>query len=908
MACSESDFVFLILTHMEDDGCTFWAQQHSPTIKLDLEHMTSRMEKIASSNPCMIDDPIKGRVYGCKFIDDSWYRCKLLFSISKTKYLVQYIDYGNCEETIQGSLLNVPIDLQESSMPAMAHRFRLHDIFVDHDKVEMVQKCVESMCNDCFVKAHLKTALESPPTEVVLYNDEGRSICDLLLKTGLAKSSSLVEAKANVIMSPPLVSKAQKYRNPLLISSSDDSGDDYNNNIFRKYSPTKVKFTSQSSGFDSMTEGEFDSFSKGDGGRKKKMNTKVQCEFCQENKDELQRMRLSMLKMQQELADNGHKISELEEKEAIWKKKYSEIEGKQIGKETQTEEKQNHVSEEQKKLEDLEIPDQKSDIASPSEQVVTSCSSDEVDNSAVINPTKVSPMKKSANEFVMDANTIMKKVILPTFDFTKKLSSSCKIIDDCRKYYENLREIVANIKLQIDNKVNQNSDGFLSLVAMRNTVLLDLQQTIRSTLPLISLPEDELLKERVHIFMVPLKKLVEDCEMENLDGDIGVSDVNDAIQEWKLNKENFSDISNIVRTLMTCLSNQSKKIFTAGEFLAKVRPIQDSIASLQAQEKIIKDVVDEMKSIKKKKQKIRLHIATLKNLEEDENDASPPEKEALNLEKNQIENELSLLREEIHECFENKWILMESLADMVENFSPELQTEHPELGIKEYIDGKGVMMSDMELDHFNIKGIERNEVLKLEYQLTEYRGQPIMLTKYDSRLMSEPAWDKILTEIAIYTNIEGQNVIAPMGVFIDKDAIYVMLTVPQYPSVLLPRKKGLDKPMAKGILKNIASALNMLRENGIYHGQVTPSSVLVAEQSPHQACLSVPNFMIRSQMNQENTQESIAASLANDVYKFGMLAKVLEEKTEGDAVFEDVVKLCLEKSSDINMQSIIDIL
>ncbi|XP_058534178.1 serine/threonine-protein kinase 31 isoform X9 [Ochotona princeps] len=107
-------------SHVED-AVTFWAQsidRNKDIVKIGL----SLSEVCPHANSVFGSlDPKK--IYGGLFSEDKcWYRCKVLKIISDEKCLVRYIDYGNTEILNRSDIVEIPSELQFSSV---AKKYRL---------------------------------------------------------------------------------------------------------------------------------------------------------------------------------------------------------------------------------------------------------------------------------------------------------------------------------------------------------------------------------------------------------------------------------------------------------------------------------------------------------------------------------------------------------------------------------------------------------------------------------------------------------------------------------------------------------------------------------------------------------------------------------------------------------------
>ncbi|KAM5271395.1 serine/threonine-protein kinase 31 [Ctenodactylus gundi] len=110
--CNEVEDV--VGSHVED-AVTFWAQ--------DVSRNKEIMKIICSlSQVCPLANSVFGnldpkKIYGGLFSEDKcWYRCKVLKIVSGEKCLVRYIDYGNTEILNRSDIVEIPVEMQFSSI------------------------------------------------------------------------------------------------------------------------------------------------------------------------------------------------------------------------------------------------------------------------------------------------------------------------------------------------------------------------------------------------------------------------------------------------------------------------------------------------------------------------------------------------------------------------------------------------------------------------------------------------------------------------------------------------------------------------------------------------------------------------------------------------------------------------
>ncbi|XP_031529974.2 serine/threonine-protein kinase 31 isoform X1 [Vicugna pacos] len=107
-------------SHVED-AVTFWAQ--SINRNKDIMKISCSLSEVCPHANSVFGTLDPKKIYGGLFSEDKcWYRCKVLKIISDVKCLVRYIDYGNTEILKRSDIVEIPLDLQFSSV---AKKYRL---------------------------------------------------------------------------------------------------------------------------------------------------------------------------------------------------------------------------------------------------------------------------------------------------------------------------------------------------------------------------------------------------------------------------------------------------------------------------------------------------------------------------------------------------------------------------------------------------------------------------------------------------------------------------------------------------------------------------------------------------------------------------------------------------------------
>ncbi|XP_003788555.1 serine/threonine-protein kinase 31 isoform X1 [Otolemur garnettii] len=107
-------------SHVED-AVTFWAQNINRN--KDIMKIGCSLSEVCPLANSVFGNLDTKKIYGGLFSEDKcWYRCKVLKIISDEKCLVRYIDYGNTEILNRSDIVEIPLELQFSSV---AKKYRL---------------------------------------------------------------------------------------------------------------------------------------------------------------------------------------------------------------------------------------------------------------------------------------------------------------------------------------------------------------------------------------------------------------------------------------------------------------------------------------------------------------------------------------------------------------------------------------------------------------------------------------------------------------------------------------------------------------------------------------------------------------------------------------------------------------
>lgn len=946
---SENGDVLLLVTHLEDDGCTFSAQIQTTTCNSDLEDIGIRLQEHSKSGGNRINDyspGLKGKVFAAQYLDDTWYRCRFLFKTGNNKCLVQYIDYGNCEEKLVTNLMDIPLDATESILPAVANRFCLHGIKVKKGDADKTVSYLESVFSGAYIKAHFmtKTAKNSSgchdATEVVLFNKEGDSIADKLIDLGYAVRESEVKTKAEVIrsfLSVPAVNavpQAQLYRNPLLSSprtlkSSVSVVSDILNDSFSSVNST------------STFKNPLQDISRNGHLSLPDLVNQAECSRCEILKETAEKIRLHIVRLRLQLRETEDEVANLRKSQRHWKKMYDDV-------------KQTHLMDVESEPSNTKMPATSSPLQSAAADIKTGFASGSMLQKPPKNQTFATStvstslkMKRRADEFSSqqgscdhhnDKNGVatveeipkstknvrnvahnlsdmyatqckiddsflsaeamsgfMKKIIMPALSYFKTMTNTSKAFESCTDFETELTQVVAKIKSHVDADQNCKEADRLGLTTRRHTIVENLKQSLQYAMQLMAQDAGEMEKT-----VTGHKKGLNDLFTKFGDGDprkvndgVLVSDVEAFMKDLKTK----ADLGALCKMIMDGLHQHLEKFSRFKLRRPQFQEILAGIETYEGHERTIKDLSNENRGIRRRKQAIRVLVTQIKNLDEQTEDTTPSDMEDLEAQICDYRGKLSSERQKIHESFESRWHLMGNLADVAEKFYPELLIEYKQLGISDYIIEEGIVIKDMELDHFDMTENEGHDYMNAVVYSTEYRGSVISIHKCDIRKVS---LTKVLKRMSVYSNVDCPHNLVPLGVFVSSETAYVMVTKPPFAAVPINKVEVLSDEAVEIVLQDIGKALSSLHENGLTHGMILKEAILYAADAavPH-AFLSVPNFF--------TDQDKSLLTLANDIVQYGILAKSLASENCPPKI-EAIISTCSKESKTVTMEDVLALL
>uniref|UniRef100_A0A8D1PTW7 Serine/threonine kinase 31 n=1 Tax=Sus scrofa TaxID=9823 RepID=A0A8D1PTW7_PIG len=731
-------------------------------------------------------DPKK--IYGGLFSEDKcWYRCKVLKVINDEKCLVRYIDYGNTEILNRSDIVEIPLDLQFSSV---AKKYRLWGLQIpsgqEVTQFDQGRTFLGSLIFEKEIKMRIKATYQDGT--VIAQAEYGSvDIGEEVAKKGFAEkcrltsSTSISEEKK----SDPgqLVLRNLKNPIPLWGHRSNQSTFSRPKGRLSGRLPLELKNENDSGNHvtfpkENLAVGDFN------------LGSNVS---------------LAKIKQDQKLIEENEKLKT--EKEVLLERyKALELKVEQTA---------------------LELQQEKATTVDLTKHLESTLK------------TRVGTRMKNLAAKVEMLKEIRRVNI--NIRFGNDLSDAIQVLDEDRfTIPASLNELeiiwaeysLAQEKIRSCQDVNEGS----ILVAERNEV----QQKLYMAVEIFILEVDELpLNKRLktlqilHVFIFANKAFDLSVE-ESLTSEDTIGNIDELLENTE---------SSVCKELEISLIEQGdadKEIIfnTYSQVLQRIHSEERLIATVQSKYKdsvefkkqVIECLnespnVDHLLSIKKTlkslKARLRWKLVEKNNLEEsDDHDGS--EIEIIKQEITQLRN--SVFQEIYHEQEE-----YEKLTSLVKKWFPELPLLHPEIGLLKYMNSGGLLTMSLERDLLDTEPMKELSS-KRPLVCSEVDGQIILLKGYSVDVDTEA---RVIQRAAAYHRAwkeakEQSGLLPLIFLFLCKSDPMAYLMVPYYPRANLRAIQSsmpLTSEEALKVMKGVAQGLHTLHKADIIHGALHQNNV-----------------------------------------------------------------------------------
>uniref|UniRef100_A0A8C6HJ85 Serine threonine kinase 31 n=1 Tax=Mus spicilegus TaxID=10103 RepID=A0A8C6HJ85_MUSSI len=783
-------------SHVED-AVTFWAQNVSKNKDI-MKIGCSLSEACPLANSVFGNlDPKK--IYGGLFSEDKcWYRCKVLKTISDDKCLVRYIDYGNTEILNRSDIVEIPPELQFSSI---AKKYRLWGLQIpsgqEVTQFDQGRTFLGSLIFEKEIKMRIKATYQDGT--VIAQAEYGTvDIGEEVAKKGFAEKCRLTSGIDACEAKKPdpnqLALRSLKNPIPLWGRRSNQSTFSRPKGHFNGRLTLDVKYETSAGNHvtfpkESLAAGDFN------------LGSNVS---------------LAKIKQDQKLIEENEKLKT--EKEVLLENyKALELKVEQTAQELQ-----------QEKTATM-------DLTKHLESTLKTCVGTRLKNLAA----KVELLKEIRHinisiRFGNDLSDAMQ--VLDEGSFTTLAS-----LNELEKIWAEYN--VAQEKIQ--TCLNENEGNIL--IAERNEV----QQKLFVAIDVFILEVDDLPLDKRLKTLQDLATSLESVYGKAKEGTNNSEETLRKFYDWQCTKrEEFASIRSETESSLQHLVawfQSSQKVFdlsldeplTSEDLIGNIDEILEKTESCVCKELELSLIfkkqmidclnkspnVDYLLSIKKTlkglKAQLRWKLVEKSNLEEsDDHDGTEIEK---------IKQEITQLRNSVFQEIYHEREEYEKLNSLTQKWFPELPLLYPEIGLLKYMNSGGLLTMSLERDLLDTEPMKELSS-KRPLVCSEVNGQPVLLKGYSVDVDTE---GRVIQRAASYHRAcgyakEESGLLPLIFLFLCKSDPVAYLMVPYYPKANLSAVQAsmpLTSEEALKVMKGVARGLHTLHSANIIHGSLHQNNV-----------------------------------------------------------------------------------
>ncbi|XP_055128391.1 serine/threonine-protein kinase 31 isoform X5 [Symphalangus syndactylus] len=822
-------------SHIED-AVTFWAQ--SVSRNKDIMKIGCSLSEVCPQASSVLGNLDPNKIYGGLFSEDQcWYRCKVLKIISVEKCLVRYIDYGNTEILNRSDIVEIPSELQFSSV---AKKYKLWGLQIPSNQ-EVTQfdqgtTFLGSLIFEKEIKMRIKAT--SQDGTVIAQAEYGSvDIGEEVFKKGFAEKCRLTS------------------RTDICEEKKLDPGQLVLGNL-KNPIPLWGHRSNQST------------FSRPKGHLSEKMTLDLKDENDAGNlmtfpKESLavgdfnlgSNVSLAKIKQDQKLIEENEKLKT--EKDALLKS-YKELELKveQIAQELQQEKAAavdltNHLESTLKTCIDTRMKNlaAKMEILKEMRHVGISVRfgqdlSDAIqvlDEGCFTAPASLNGLEiiwaeynlaqekiktceyvNEGNILIAQRNEMQQKLYMSVEYFILEVDES-----SLNKRLKTLQDLSVSLEAVYGQaKEGANSDEILKkfcdwkcdkreeFTNVRSETDASLQRLVawfQKTLKVFDLSmEESLISEDTMDNIDEILEKTESSVCKELE--IALVDQGDADKEIILNT--YSQVLQKIRSEERLIATVQAKYKDSIEFKKQLIEYLNKIPSVD-------HLLSIKKTLKSLKARLRWKLVEKNNLEEsDDPDGSQIEK---------IKEEITQLRNNVFQEIYHEREEYEMLTSLAQKWFPELPLLHPEIGLLKYMNSGGLLTMSLERDLLDAEPMKELSS-KRPLVRSEVNGQIILLKGYSVDVDTEA---KVIERAATYhrawREAEEESGLLPLiFLFLCKSDPMAYLMVPYYPRANLSAVQAsvpLNSEEALKVMKGVAQGLHTLHKADIIHGSLHPNNV-----------------------------------------------------------------------------------
>ncbi|KAM8771088.1 serine/threonine-protein kinase 31 [Rhynchonycteris naso] len=824
-------------SHVED-AVTFWAQSISRN--KDIMKIGCSLSEVCPHANSVFGNLDPKKIYGGLFSEDKcWYRCRVLKIISDEKWLVRYIDYGNTEILNRSDIVEIPLNLQFSSV---AKKYRLWGLQIpsgqEVTQFDQGRTFLGSLIFEKEIKMRIKGTYQDGT--VIAQAEYGTvDIGEEVVKKGYAEKCKLTSSTniSDEKNSDPgqLVLRNLKGPIPLWGHRSNqstfsrpkgrvsgrqtldlkDENDAENHVTFPKDCLAIADFNLGSNVSLAKIKQDQKLIEENEKLKTEKEilleNYKALESKVEQTAQELEQEKATILDLTKHLESTlkthvGTRMKNLAAKVEILKEvrrvNISVHFGNDLSDAIQMLDEESFTT--PVSLNELEIIWAEYSLT---QEKIKICQN--VDEGSILIARRNEVQQKlcaAVDTFILEVRELPLSKRLKTL---QDLSTSLEAVYGQAKEWTNSEEI---IKKFCDWKCDKRKE-FTSVRSETEVSLQRLVAWFQSTLKAFDLSVEESLTSEDTIDNIDdILEKTESSVLKELE--LSVIEQGDADKEIILNT--YSQVLQKIHSEEELIATVQAKYNNSMEFKKQITKCLNKSPSLD-------HLLSIKKTLKSLKAQLRWKLVEKNNLEEsDDYDGSEIEK---------IKQEITRLRNSVFQEIDREQEEYEKLSCLVQKWFPELPLLYPEIGLLKYTDSSGLLTMSLERDLLDAEPMKELSG-KRPLVCSEVNGQIILLKGYSVDVDTEA---RVIQRAAAYHRAwreakEQSGLLPLIFLFLCKSDPMAYLMVPYYPRANLSAVQAsmpLTSEEALKVMKGVALGLHTLHKADIIHGSLHQNNVFV---------------------------------------------------------------------------------
>uniref|UniRef100_A0A9L0S634 Serine/threonine kinase 31 n=1 Tax=Equus caballus TaxID=9796 RepID=A0A9L0S634_HORSE len=863
-------------------------------VQMDEDTHYNKVEDVVGSH---VEDAVTfwAQIYGGLFSEDKcWYRCKVLKIISDEKCLVRYIDYGNTEILNRSDIVEIPLDLQFSSV---AKKYRLWGLQIpsgqEVTQFDQGRTFLGSLIFEKEIKMRIKATYQDG---TVIAQAEYGSLVLRNLKSPIplwghrSSQSAFSRPKGRLSGRPILDLKNENDAgNHVTFPKESLAVGDFNlgSNVSLAKIKQDQKLIEENEKLKTEKEVLLESY--------KALESKVE-----QTAQELQQEKATTMDLTKHLESTlktcvGTRMKNLAAKVEILKEirrvNINVRFGNDLSDAIQMLDEECFTT--PTSLNELEIIWAEYKLA---QEKIQTCQNVNEGNILIAKRNEVQQKLCMAIEvFILEVDELPLNKRLKTL---QDLSASLGAVYGQAKEGTNSEEI---LKKFFEWKCDK-SEEFTSVRSETEVSLQRLVAWFQSTLKAFDLSAEEALTSEDTVGNIDeILEKTESSVCKELE--ISLIEQGDADKEIILNT--YSQVLQKIHSEERLIATVQSKYEESIEFKKQIIECLNKSPSVD-------HLLFIKKTLKSLKARLRWKLVEKNNLEEsDDHDGSEIEK---------MKQEITQLRNSVFQEIYHEQEEYEKLNNLVQKWFPELPLLHPEIGLLQYMNSDGLLTMSLERDILDAEPMKELSS-KRPLVCSEVNGQIILLKGYSVDVDTEA---RVIQRAAAYHRAwreakEESGLLPLMFLFLCKSDPLAYLMVPYYPRANLSAiqvSMPLTSEEALKVMKGVAQGLHTLHKAEIIHGSLHQNNVFALNREQG----IVGDFDFTKSVSQRASVNMMVgdlslvspelkmgkpASPSSDLYAYGCLLLWLSVKNQEFETNEDGIPKVDQFHLDDNVKSLL---